>query len=144
MSGVLHDIGRLALAISDPIKFSAFRCDRRGMVSISDEIDFFGLSHQDAGDLLARNWNFPDSVATAIAKHHTPNRVEPAHTRLAATVWMADVLAHTLSIGNSGTEYVTEFYPEVWASLGVTTARLETVLTESLAEIRSMGKILTD
>lgn len=92
-AGLLHDIGRIAIARSSPDDYhrvsAAAASDERALLSL--ELDVFGVHHGTVGGFLLRLWNLPIEVARAVAQHHEPaiaiDRVDPAQAvRLAELV----------------------------------------------------------
>jgi HD-like signal output (HDOD) protein len=73
-AGLLHDVGRLAL-------LSAYPEDYAGMVALIEqyhgevrewERGVFGLDHCEAGQLLVREWGFPEEFEAITGGHHEP------------------------------------------------------------------------
>lgn len=95
-AGLLHDIGRLAMAVDDPERYArVVQMARAGMVTADAEREVFGMNHMEWGVSIARAWGFPDDVAEAIADHHegTQRGVSWAVTRgreLAASLGIGD------------------------------------------------------
>jgi len=70
-AGLLHDVGRLAMASHDPNRYArVVNLARRG-VSVRDaEQVMFGADHGAIGAELAETWRLPESIGEAIAGHH--------------------------------------------------------------------------
>lgn len=71
-AGVLHDVGKLAMMITEPASF-------RQVLALVQEEDLrfreaeqgvFGVSHQQVGARLAERWKFPEPLVAAIRDHH--------------------------------------------------------------------------
>jgi hypothetical protein len=62
------------------------------------EKETFGMSHDEAGGLLAERWSLPESLADAIRHHHVPeaSSVNPA---LTDHVYLADLLMSRFAAG---------------------------------------------
>jgi putative nucleotidyltransferase with HDIG domain len=73
-AGVLHDIGRLILASTEPELYVAvlrhIHTDR--MTVIDAERRVFGATHAEVGAYLLGLWGLPTAIVEAIAWHHTP------------------------------------------------------------------------
>ena len=96
-AGLLHDVGRLAMASRDPNRYArVVNLARRG-VSVRDaEQVMFGTEHGVFGAELAEAWRLPESVITAIAGHHdTRNPVA-----LARAVARARDISMSLGLGD--------------------------------------------
>jgi HD-like signal output (HDOD) protein len=71
-SGVMHDIGRLALAAIQPAEYAVLLDGHVGTAaSILDrERELFGFDHCEAGRQLIADWRLPSSFEGAVAHHH--------------------------------------------------------------------------
>jgi HD-like signal output (HDOD) protein len=58
----------------------------------------FGLDHARLGAAIARHWQLPDNLVTAIAYHHEP-QAAPEYPALVAAVHVADVSMMMLGVG---------------------------------------------
>jgi len=140
--GILHDIGRLLLLRADEKRFASFYGSDGTAFDVQTERQFFGIDHQKLGALLAEKWNFPDNVTAAIRFHHSPAEA-PSAGRMVATINVADLLCHAMQIGDSGNHFVTEFSPEIFASLSLNPDVIESALHGALDDIRDVGRFLT-
>lgn len=76
-AGLLHDIGRLALAgcfkqeYNQALKYQ----QQRGCTLLNAEISVLNITHQQIGGILAKNWRLPESLSSVINFHHTPSRI---------------------------------------------------------------------
>lgn len=70
-AGLLHDIGRLAMASTAPDEYRLV-VDRvaRGEDPAEAERSVFGFDHSEWGVEIGRAWEFPDDVVDAIGHHH--------------------------------------------------------------------------
>ena len=89
-SALLHDIGKLVLmhaypAYPEQIHGNARTPEER----IHRERRELGVDHALVGGVLARRWGMPNSLASAIERHHADDA-----TGQAAMVRLADMLAH--------------------------------------------------
>ena len=76
MTGLLHDIGQLVLALNYPKEFIQCRekCGNEpsGMIGLEQKV--FGASHDSIGAYLLGLWNLDHSVIESVAYHHEPRR----------------------------------------------------------------------
>lgn len=79
-AGVLHDLGRAALAVVRPKAYAALLEQFHGSaIEILDgERALFGMDHCETGRQLVADWKLPDILAPAVAEHHTESHVETA------------------------------------------------------------------
>jgi len=93
-TGLLHDIGRLALAACFPAELAAVQAGgQTGGPLLDAERAVFGLDHAAVGAMITRHWHFPAAVVTAIAEHHAAATAPPV---LVDLVQLADAVAHAL------------------------------------------------
>jgi putative nucleotidyltransferase with HDIG domain len=70
-AGLLHDVGRLAMATSAPEEYrGVLERVRRGGNAAEAERSIFGVDHIEWGVEVGRAWEFPDDIVEAIALHH--------------------------------------------------------------------------
>lgn len=119
ISGLLHDIGRLALATCFPELFrevAAYRV-QHDCYLYQAERDVLGLDHGVAGRIMTGHWHFPAAIAEAVACHHAP---ESEHaTSLAGVIHVADVLAHALDMGHGDDDLVPKLSATAWYRLSL-------------------------
>lgn len=73
-AGIMHDIGRLALAVCRRHEYAEFL--RNASVEPCDilarERELFEIDHCEAGQILIAAWNLPPDFAVIAARHHQP------------------------------------------------------------------------
>jgi putative nucleotidyltransferase with HDIG domain len=72
--GLLHDIGKLALARPSRRNFSTIRqCIEQESLSRTEaEKKILGADHGEIGACLLKSWNLPEEIIEAVANHHQP------------------------------------------------------------------------
>lgn len=95
LAGMLHDIGKMLLAVHLPDRVHALREDlvSRPRPMHEAEQEHFGVTHAEMGAYLLGLWNLPHTVVEAVALHHRVGPLEAA-TPLVLAVHAADVLVH--------------------------------------------------
>jgi putative nucleotidyltransferase with HDIG domain len=89
VAALLHDIGKLVLALANP-RYSSFpgpgamNPERR----LEHERRDMGVDHAVVGGVLARRWGLPQELAHAIERHHAPG-----DSGLSGFVRLADLVA---------------------------------------------------
>ncbi len=75
-SGMLHDIGRLALATVRPKEYSALLQGHEGSGEsiLERERDLFGMDHCGIGHQLISDWKLPPDFEAVVFKHHLPRQ----------------------------------------------------------------------
>ncbi len=73
-AGLLHDLGRLALSRSAGPPYDEALSKEFADIAEANafEKDQFGLTHCDAGAMVAAKWCFPVNLLTSITLHHEP------------------------------------------------------------------------
>ena len=79
-AGVLHDIGRLALAVLRPADYATLLNTHSGPGSsiLPLESELFGCDHCEAGRHLIDDWRLPRDFDPIVADHHSARRVDAA------------------------------------------------------------------
>jgi len=95
-AGVMHDIGRLALATIRPKEFTHLLETHIGSASsiLQCESDLFGLDHCEAGRRLIADWKLPVDFDDVVYAHHTP-REKDAPWDIAGLIQVSCRLADT-------------------------------------------------
>lgn len=72
--GIMHDVGRLALAVVRPAEYSELLTSFSGPPEgiLAGESELFGLDHCQAGSQLVGAWNLPGDFQSTVAEHHLP------------------------------------------------------------------------
>ena len=114
--GLLHDIGRLALASAFAQAYAEVEQWRRDKDCPGDvaERAVLGIDHAEVGGLMARQWNFAPVIVDAIHRHHAPPAV--AEVTLTGIAHVADAIAHALGLAGDVDEAVPALLPPVWAA----------------------------
>jgi HD-like signal output (HDOD) protein len=71
-AGIMHDIGRLALAVVSPKPYADLLQNHRGTPSsmLQIEHELFGFDHCEAGRQLVRDWKLPPDLEPIVSEHH--------------------------------------------------------------------------
>jgi HD-like signal output (HDOD) protein len=72
VAGLMHDIGRLALATIEPAGYKKMmtEAEEKTFDILAREEELFGVDHPEAGKWLAEQWNLPKLFADVAAHHH--------------------------------------------------------------------------
>jgi HD-like signal output (HDOD) protein len=79
-SGVLHDVGRLALAVIRPTEYAELLEKHQGSGAsiLPFETELFGCDHCQAGERLIGDWKLPHEFDAIVSDHHAPRRMDCA------------------------------------------------------------------
>src|SRR5215831_12711484 len=71
-AGLLHNLGGLGLMSDHPDEYSRMLAasDDEGFDLLQTERELFEVDHCTAGAYIARDWDFPEELASVIAAHH--------------------------------------------------------------------------
>ena len=96
-SGLLHDIGKLALAINIKEEYGGvLRLARHSSIPVwQAEFETFNTTHAAVGAYLLAIWGMPGEVVRAVAAHHTPAARLSARFSAASAVHLANTLEYT-------------------------------------------------
>ncbi|MBS0446457.1 MAG: HDOD domain-containing protein [Proteobacteria bacterium] len=117
--GLLHDIGRLALAAVAPASHAAVLEQQRRTDSpvLEAERAVLGTDHAALGALAAEHWRFAPRIVRAIAEHHAPPDDVAAWE--ADLLHVADNVAHALDLTHSADDQVPPLSLASWQRLAL-------------------------
>lgn len=108
--GLLHDIGKLILAIYFPSDF--IRCvtyaDEFGLSLLQAERKVLGVDHARLGAELVRRWELADTFYEVVSFHHQPHKAQH-HPVTCALIHLADHLCSVHGLGFGSHMEVEEF-----------------------------------
>ena len=120
LTGMLHDIGYLALAHLDTQRSDDLHTrlviepDRP---AIEVERELLDVTHDELGAELAKYWNLPSEIVSVIRYHHTPDDEKAAEGQpLVRIINITEKLLPPLGMREFVGNYVA---PEEWAALGI-------------------------
>ena len=106
LTGILHDIGKLALMATYPTEYAEVQSLRASgeLLTIEAEEQVFGFDHAVIGAALCRHWHLPEAIAEAIEDHHRfggkhdliPNAEE--YSSFSEVIHLADAVALGLNL----------------------------------------------
>jgi putative nucleotidyltransferase with HDIG domain len=140
--GLLHDIGRLALASAfAPAHAEAERWRRaHDCLACEAERAVLGIDHAEVGGLIALQWNFAPAIVDAIREHHTA----PAEDGLTLTgiAHVADAFTHALGLAGDPDEAVPTLVLPVWAACRLDDAACLRLFAHTEAQFQTLCEAL--
>ncbi len=97
---LLKDIGKVILSQYVEKSFEkilSIVCTK-GKTFIEAEKMVIGIDHCELGALVARNWNFPESMTQIIENHHDPRKANKFKTET-SFVYMSDMICLIMGVG---------------------------------------------
>ncbi len=143
LSGLLHDIGQLALFYSQPGQARVV-LDLLASSGTMQEAEqrVFGFDHTEVGGALLETWHLPSLLAACARFHHAPLEAG-VHSHEAAVIHLANALAHRAQASDGDAGMNGQFLPGAEAQAGVTLdtvvcTRLLATAREDMVETREM------
>lgn len=101
LAGLLHDIGKVVLNLKMPdemliIVQNVYNDPNQTFLEMEEKA--FGFNHAQVGMLIARKWNFTDTIEEAIGYHHNPERSKIMPV-LSFIISLSNSICHKLEIG---------------------------------------------
>jgi putative nucleotidyltransferase with HDIG domain len=138
-AGLLHDIGKLILAICAPEDFA--NCinyaTTNNCLFLNAEKEILGLNHTDIAARINLKWKLPIEIAAVITNHHKSINHSGAHAGLVGVVKLADVLARGLQFGYACDYSMPVIEDDIFESLKIKKKKLDIILADSYDAMQS-------
>jgi putative nucleotidyltransferase with HDIG domain len=133
VAGLLHDFGKVVFAefMPDEFKLALEKSKEQQLPLHQTELEFIGLSHTQAGKILAEKWDLSDQLIDAIAHHHD---LGPSQNALRDCVFAANQLSKHLQFGDSGNPLIEDFPESIVTRFGLNL----TSLCDALGNLESI------
>lgn len=143
IGGLLHDIGRLAMAMKIPELVRVMMSRASGKLESLWEIErlVFDLDHAEVGGELLRQWKLPESIQDAVGFHHEPE-LAVKHMLDAAIVHIADVMVSRESFAYLQHQAVEpQFHPQTLAITGLDEAKIHQAMDQATEEFGELATV---
>jgi len=146
-AGLLHDLGKLALAEAMPKSFARIveEAQAAQQCSCAIEQQHLGADHTIFGKHLAQRWRLPNQIVLAIWLHHSDTATISWHipqARIAQLIQSADSIARQSGIGQSGSFDSPEPMAQIAQSLGINLEQLKQICQKLPETVAEKSKIL--
>jgi putative nucleotidyltransferase with HDIG domain len=133
VAGLLHDFGKVVFAefMPDEFKLALEKSKEQQLPLHQTELEFIGLSHAQAGKMLAEKWELSDLLIDAIAHHH---ELEHSQNVLRDCVFAANQISKQMQFGDGGNPLVEVFPESIVARFGLTFS----AMCEALGDLESV------
>jgi HD-like signal output (HDOD) protein len=100
-ASLLHDVGKLVLAVCMPEQFKQVMhiCSATGRPSHEVESEMLGMTHAEVGAYLLGLWGLPYSIVEAVAYHHNPSGALERTFDTPTAVSVANALVEHFTVG---------------------------------------------
>jgi putative nucleotidyltransferase with HDIG domain len=121
VGGILHDMGKIIFSNVHPELLTKIKefCGEKNLPASTFEDLAAGMNHAEIGALVAKKWNFPEGLVSAIRYHHDPVAAPPEHKDLVETVYLANMFCE-LEAGNVSFD---QFEPAVLDNFGISSSK---------------------
>lgn len=106
VAGLLHDLGKIPFGDEYIEVLTQVKKEPEPLVKLEKKC--LEIDHEEIGEMIASKWKLNAVITDAICHHHAPERAEPAHQSLVATVALADFYICLFDIGYAGNRYPDE------------------------------------
>jgi len=106
VAGLLHDLGKIPFGDEYIEVLAQVNKEPEPLVKLEKKC--LEIDHEEIGEMIASKWKLNAAITDAICHHHAPERAEPAHQALVATVALADFYICLFDIGYAGNRYPDE------------------------------------
>lgn len=125
--GLLHDIGRIFLAMSFPRQYRgvvALAAEKQCRIILAEQ-KLLKLDHTAIGDMLCEAWNLPEEIRSAVYYHHDLRGTSIQSHFEPRLCHLADHFSRKAAIGNPGDSLVPEPSRAAMNILGKTPERIQ-------------------
>lgn len=131
-AGLLHDIGKLVMAVYFPQAFSQAHesSDSSSVDSLQAERLALGMDHAALGGEVATRWHFPAEIRAAVALHHA-EAGDGVKRTLIDVVYIANLFAHALDNGRLVEAHTAHLTIEADSRLTIDSDKFESLAEEA-------------
>jgi putative nucleotidyltransferase with HDIG domain len=114
-ASLLHDIGKIVLSegLADQYARIHEETEKHQRSMHETEKLLLGFEHAEVGGRLLERWKLPPHLVAAVWHHHTPS-LAGEHTRMAALVYLGNMIAHCLGCNSGYQSYALQGRSEVF------------------------------
>ncbi len=131
VAGLMHDIGRLMLLRNrTDMALAALERTCAGRKPLHElEQELWGWDHAELGAELLKAWRLPGFLERLVRYHHAPARAPQALE--AGVIHVAEITAHAVGSGASGSPFVPPLDEGSWDMLGISTNDLREIAAQA-------------
>jgi len=136
-TGLLHDIGRIQLALFFPEKYDKvvqLASEKKCRIILAEQ-KVLKIDHCTIGKILCAEWKLPEDISDGIVFHHDPIEAPKGSQIQTRIVSLADYMCRKAEIGNPGDEIIPEPSSATLAILGSKSKEIEKIFDEIFQEL---------
>jgi len=139
VAGLLHDIGKLILAICAPEFFAETikLAINKNCLFLEMEKEVVGISHPEIVAYINNRWNLPEEITEVIINHHKDINYENEYFMTTAIVQLADVLARGLRLGHACDYSMPIIGDDLLDLIKITPKKLDKILNDSYESLQN-------
>ena len=120
-AGLLHDIGKISInaVLSKEYVVSLSVADKERKPLFLAENNTLGMTHCEAGAMIANAWKLDGAVCDVIVHHHNYEEYSGKYTDVLYSVAAANHFVSISNIGFSGNRHPVSVSPGIWEALNV-------------------------
>ena len=130
VGGILHDMGKIIFSEVHPHlldRITSFCSSKEISRNLFEDFSA-GLNHAEIGGMIAKKWNFPDSLVEAISFHHEPDQASEESRDVVETVYLANAMTN---LENKELQFE-QLDMEILNSFGISTEEQMNMVLEKL------------
>jgi putative nucleotidyltransferase with HDIG domain len=142
-AALLHDIGKLVMSrcLNASVETIVRHAKEQGVTFVDAEQHLFGVNHAAVGAAIAVEWQFPEEVTDAIARHHDAHL--GASTPVLDAVVIANMVAKNIGMGLGAEGFNLAVDSECVRRLGLDFTRFARVCLQTDTWLRELRAQIT-
>lgn len=142
---LLHDIGKVILAQSLQRLYERLvqEVDKNQQSLLEAEKRLLGAQHAEIGGRMLTRWKFPENIVDAVTFHHDPMAAPAANQRLAAQVYLANMIAYFIGHGFGHHAFAMRGRAEALVILGFRGDELPHFMIQTFESFEMVNALLT-
>jgi putative nucleotidyltransferase with HDIG domain len=143
-AGLLHDVGKLILACVEGTVYRNLirQAGESGLGLFKAEETTLGVTHAEIGARLLSRWGLPTNITMAILNHHGSPSAAAPYERLAATVHLANRIAHSMAGDEVAPTEAPAGETQALSLLQMTSAEIPVVVEQTQERYKRVQEIL--
>lgn len=139
---LLHDIGKIVLSEALEQQYDRLVADTRDRQQslLETEKAILGVHHAEVGGRLLARWRLPANLVDAVTHHHAPLDAGP-HARLAAHVYLGNMIAHSMGMGCGCLPFAMRGRDEILDLLGLSADELPRFMIQTFEQLATIDTL---